>query len=153
MAYEAETTLIQAISEESTTEVLIPRGRRGQTITSPGSDMLGVDQMQEKDEGNSRFEHCEIMPDAPSLHTIKQKSNVSVWEGVRAALRAAAVECSGLPIGQKCILCSSLAEYRCVECAPWAFYCPECFGNIHSKIGIFHTGEIWQVQYCVTICI
>lgn len=92
----------------------------------------------------SESEDFQAVPE-PSLHAIKQKSTVLAWEGVRAALRTAAVQCSAMPIGQECILCSELAEYRCLECAAWAFYCSECFGNVHSKVGIFHTGEIWQV--------
>ena len=90
----------------------------------------------------------QAMPE-PSLHEIKQKSNVAGWESVRTALCNVAVEGSSMPIGQQCILCSTLAEYRCTECAAWAFYCSDCFGSVHSKVGIFHTGEVWQVTIAV----
>ena len=82
----------------------------------------------------------------PSLHEIREKASTEAWDSIRTALRDVAVECNSMPSGQKCILCSTLAEYRCIECAAWAFYCPECCGNAHQSVGIFHTGEIWQVR-------
>ena len=58
----------------------------------------------------------------------------------------AAVECSAMRCGQCCILCSSEATYRCVQCASWSHYCATCFGKVHSKANIFHVGEIWEVR-------
>lgn len=62
----------------------------------------------------------------PSLHEIKEKASTAAWASIRHSLRSVAVECSGMPIGQKCIHCVADAEYRCIDCASWAFYCSQC---------------------------
>lgn len=140
-------------SGDSTKEVLVPRGRTSQTVHKPkeeeGSNENladdGVDFSMLSDMGVSDYDPIPD-PQQPSLHTIKQKANVAAWDNVRANLRCVAVECSAMPIDQECILCPSPAEYRCIECAAWAYFCSQCFGEVHLKVGIFHTGEVWQVR-------
>jgi len=83
-----------------------------------------------------------------SLHAIKQKAATSAWNQVRPALLKAAVEFSAMPMAQCCILCPESATYRCIQCAPWAYFCKTCFGEVHSKIN-FHTGEVWEVYAIV----
>lgn len=141
-------------SGDCTREVLVPRGRTSQTACvqdEPKYDNTEDDVIDGGGVNFSTFDVTDHDPglQEPSLHAIKQKSNVSAWNNVREDLRRVAVECSAMPIDQECILCPSPAEYRCIECAAWAFYCSECFGKVHSKVGIFHTGEIWQVN-CTT---
>ena len=33
----------------------------------------------------------------------------------------------------------------CTHCAPWVYYCDQCFAEAHSKINLFHIGEVWEV--------
>ena len=88
----------------------------------------------------------------PSLHEIKQKASATAWGAIRDSLRQVAVECSGMPFGQGCILCSAEAKYRCVDCAAWAYYCAQCFSDAHSKVGLLHTGEVWEVSKVHDMC-
>lgn len=81
-----------------------------------------------------------------SLYSIKQKSTVAAWELVRGDLLHCAVECFSMPNEQLCMNCSSLADTRCIQCGPRAFYCSECCIDAHSKINLFHTPELWQVK-------
>lgn len=83
----------------------------------------------------------------PSLHEIVQKAAVSAWKEIRPALLKASIECSAMPPHQRCIVCTDqVAKYRCLQCALWAYYCPQCFGEAHSRTKLFHTGEVWEVQ-------
>ena len=50
-----------------------------------------------------------------------------------------------MPSYQSCIMCTEAAVYRCVQCSPCVYYCHECFGEAHTTVNIFHTGEVWQV--------
>lgn len=127
----------------STTHMHVPRGQ-----VKNQSPVVRED-LDEDEGGNYDVDDPPAMakPSAePSMHYIKQISSTAAWESVREALRNVAVECSIMPIGQECILCPALATYRCTECAAWAYYCPQCFGDVHSKVGIYHTGEVWQVH-------
>ena len=133
-------------SAGTTTQVKIPRGQSHCTNEEPSNisdskEEISFQEAESYDEGNSP-----VIPE-PSLHEIKQKASVTAWCAIRATLRHVAVECNGMPIGQTCIICSAEANYRCVECAAWANYCPHCFSDAHSKVGIFHTGEVWEVMF------
>ena len=57
----------------------------------------------------------------------------------------AAVEENAMPAGQCCIYCPECATHCCTQCAPWAYYYDQCFDEAHSKINLFHTGEVWEV--------
>ena len=61
----------------------------------------------------------------PSLHEIKQKASATAWGAIKDSLRQVAVESSGMPFGQGCILCSAEAKYHRVNCAAWAYYCAQ----------------------------
>lgn len=91
--------------------------------------------------------------DNVSLHYIKQKASTSAWGNIRQGLLKAAVESSAMPVNQCCVMCTKEASYRCIQCSSCAYYCHECFGLAHTKVNIFHTGEIWQVNEPFQICI
>ena len=80
-----------------------------------------------------------------SLHAIKQRTATEAWEHVCSTMLKAVVESNTMPADQCCINCSNCAIICCVQCAPWAFYCQKCFGVAHSRINIFHTGQVWEV--------
>ena len=81
----------------------------------------------------------------PSLHRIAQEAAVTNWNTVRPAILKAAIESSALPSNQYCCLCSNEATFRCLQCSPSGYFCHQCFGDIHSKINIFHIGEVFEV--------
>ena len=56
-----------------------------------------------------------------------------------------AVEENAMPVGQCCIYYPECATHCCSQCAPWACYCDQCFAEAHSKINLFHIGEVWEV--------
>lgn len=85
--------------------------------------------------------------DQPSLHYIKQKAATNAWQQNRASMLRAHIECNAMPSHQKCITCIKGAEYRCTQCAPWAFFCSSCFADAHRSVNIFHVGEIWEVSH------
>lgn len=95
------------------------------------------------------FEGADVDMQGPSLHTIKEKAVTAAWSKVRPALLKSAVECNAMPTTQRCILCPANATYRCIQCAPWAYFCPSCFGEAHSRTNIFHIGEVWKVKILV----
>ena len=80
-----------------------------------------------------------------SLHYVKQKAATAAWNQVRPALLRAAIEESAMPAGQCCINCPEGATHRCTQCAPWAYYCQQCYDEAHSKTNFFHVGEVWEV--------
>ena len=84
----------------------------------------------------------------PSLHFIKQKAAATAWEQNHLLMLKTCIECNSLPSCQKCIMCTYEAKYRCLQCAPWAFFCSNCFADAHRTINIFHVGEEWEVS-CV----
>ena len=71
----------------------------------------------------------------------------AAWGQARSALLKAVVESNAMPEDQCCISCSYSVTYRCVQCASWAYYCHQCFSDAHSRINLFHTGEVWEVEY------
>ena len=88
----------------------------------------------------------------PSLHVLAQKAAIASWNKLRPEMLKTAIECNAMPLKQKCILCSTDdATYRCLKCAPWAHFCPQCFGDAHRRTNIFHTGEVWEVCSCILI--
>ena len=82
-----------------------------------------------------------------SLHAIREQASARAWQEIRPQLLRAAVEASAMPQTQVCIMCTERALYRCCECGSNAYYCQECFKKAHSKVNVFHVGEIWQVKY------
>ena len=127
----------------------LPRGRKdgvsakveakvGDTIV--GTDHGLVDWEMATDENIA----CQHEYDV-SLHAIKQKAATEAWSHVRSAPLKAAVESCAMPADQHCINCSDYATHRCLQCAPCAYYCYECFVVAHSRVNFFHTGEMWEV--------
>ena len=104
-------------------------------------DVPGLDSLWDFNEVHSKITV------EPSLHEIKQKGSVQAWANIRPTITKATVECGAMHSKQCCLLCGSEALYRCIQCAPWAHYCSTCFSNVHSKVNIFHVGEIWEVRY------
>ena len=85
--------------------------------------------------------------DEPSLHEIQTKASVRGWSKLRKEILLTAVECSAMPEGQICILCSEeAAVFRCQQCGPSVFYCEQCYRNQHEKANYFHTPEKWEVK-------
>lgn len=82
----------------------------------------------------------------PSHHELETKASIKGWEELRSRFLSAGTECSAMPLGQPCLLCPSLAEYRCRECGPVAFYCMGCFNLLHEKTNFFHVPEKWEVS-------
>ena len=80
-----------------------------------------------------------------SLYAVKQRASTAAWAQIRSVLLNTAVESSAMPSNQSCIMCPEAAVYRCVQCSPCVYYCHECFGQAHTTVNIFHTGEVWQV--------
>ena len=35
---------------------------------------------------------------------------------------------------------------RCLKCGPKAYFCEECFTDLHFKINILHVGEFWEAK-------
>ena len=62
----------------------------------------------------------------------------------------AALQCSPMPEAQCCILC--LLADSCIQCAPWAYFCQNWVGEVHSKINFFHSGEVWEVCAMALSC-
>lgn len=147
--------------------VSIPRGRKLQTGFTVSSDAVGSD--DDSAEATCQDAQVDVMSDhgcdnqltddqaedfaganpdenyvGPSLHEIKQKANVSAWEEVRPRMLSAVIESSSMTEDQQCILCPNSAEYRCTQCAAWAYYCGDCFGKMHLQTHLFHTGEVWK---------
>ena len=91
----------------------------------------------------------------PSMHEISQKASVAAWNKVQNDLLRTAVENSGMPVNQCCIICDTRqAEYRCQHCGPRTFFCARCFEDAHCKTIFFHTGELWEVSsilLCITV--
>lgn len=82
----------------------------------------------------------------PSLHEIVQKATATSWKKIRQDLRRAVVESNCMPLHQCCKICGTReATCRCLQCSPCAYFCSDCFIEIHSKAFFFHTGEIWEV--------
>lgn len=81
-------------------------------------------------------------PLEPSLHRISQEAAAASWNKIRPAILRAAIENSAMP-NHSCAICPAEAECRCLQCS--AYFCQECFCDLHSKIGLFHTGEVWEV--------
>ena len=139
----------------STVRRNLPRGRKGDCVgdeqLSPGGEVGSSDltTLTSFDTVTEHIQDCSSQPEV-SLHAIKQKAATAAWTQVRPALLKAAVECSAMPVAQCCILCLESASYRCIQCAPWAYFCQNCFGEVHSKINFFHTGEVWEV--CAMAC-
>ena len=83
----------------------------------------------------------------PTLHEIKQAANAEAWKSIRHDILHAVTELYAMPIEQHCTACCKAnAIYRCIECGPSAYYCPQCLWNSHSKTNIFHTPEVWDVS-------
>lgn len=106
--------------------------------------------MEDKDSGDycDDYENYDDMiPDLPppSLHHIAQKAASAAWKGIRSSLLKTSVEMHAMLPNQMCIVCKEKASCRCIQCAPWAFYCCECWKEAHSRVNIFHKGEIWEV--------
>ena len=138
----------------STVRRNLPRGRKGNCVGDEqlssggevGSSDLTTTDFSPMSIGTvtEDIQDCSSQPEV-SLHAIKQKAATAAWTHVRPALLKAAVECSAMPVAQCCILCLESASYRCIQCAPWAYFCQNCFSEVHSKINFFHTGEVWEV--------
>ena len=126
----------------------LPRGRKdAEVVEAKTSDSVienqkedGLVEMVTDDSSSDCQQEFDV-----SLHAIKQKAATEAWSHVRSALLRAAVESSAMPADQHCINCSDHATHRCLQCAPCAYYCKECFKAAHSRINLFHTGEIWEV--------
>ena len=86
----------------------------------------------------------------PSLYSVKERSAAKEWEAIRPQLLKCAVESSAMPHAAECILCQSPATMRCLKCGPRVYFCIECFGDLHKKINILHTGEVWEVYGCMS---
>ncbi len=90
----------------------------------------------------------------PSLHEIKQKANVKGWAEIRQDMLKAAIQSCTMPFEQVCVHCTIMeAKYRCLQCSAWAYYCGECFGDIHCKSNLFHVGEVWEVCQLEIYCV
>ena len=83
----------------------------------------------------------------PSLHQIREKAATEAWGRVRNAMPNMAIECNSMPMSQMCKKCeSSEATHRCVQCAPWAYFCSNCYEAAHTSVNIFHVGEVWDFE-------
>ena len=72
-----------------------------------------------------------------SLHYVKQKGYCSMESSPPSTVKVV-VEENAMPLGQCCINCPECATYSCTQCAPWVYYCDQCFAEAHSKINLFH---------------
>ena len=89
--------------------------------------------------------------DFPTLHEIKQRSNVAAWSGIRHSILDICIEGHAMPVDQQCTYCTLTdAVYRCTRCGPYVFFCEDCL-LLHSKNCVYHIPEIWKVyQISVT---
>lgn len=106
------------------------------------SDNIGV---QEATEGAIDDDSTYVTLDEPSLHKISQEASVASWNKIRPAILRAAIESSAMPPNEQCCMCTAEAEYRCLQCSSTSYFCRGCFCELHSKINLFHTGEVWEV--------
>ena len=142
----------------------VPRGSTStQAVKNPDEPEQWTPTVEgHRDHEGAHEEHCHhelhtvFMDDStagiksePSLYEITRKAMTEVWKEIRPSLLKATVESSAMHPDQLCMLCNASAFYRCLQSAPWAYYCSECFKDAHSRINLFHTGDVWEVQYCV----
>ena len=139
----------------STTRCNYPRGK---SIVKESQEGGMEDTVQpEEDLSYKPDDHRDTSTDfaaegLPSLHSISQKAAVVAWGQVRSALLDAVIESNAMPADNPfCIKCSEAANYRCLQCAPWAYYCHQCYINSHTVINLFHVGEVWEVRRYNTI--
>ena len=134
----------QRTAASSTVRRNLPRGRKCESAPAQSSSGIeeGVpDFVSMMEEGP----HACSVPEV-SLHAVKEKAAATAWARVRPALLKIAVEGNAMPSDQSCIMCPEAASCRCIQCAPWAFYCQDCFEHVHSSINLFHIGEVWKVS-------
>ena len=145
--------MTQRTGTGSTVRRNLPRGRKddcvGDEQLSSGREVRSSDLTSSTDFFPTSFDTVTVdigcsSQSEVSLHAIKQKAATAAWTQVHPALLKAAVECSAMPVAQCCILCLESVSYRCIQCAPWAYFCQNCFSSeVHSNF--FHTGEVWEV--------
>ena len=84
----------------------------------------------------------------------------AVWQIKHEGLGLSESSCCSLGVGSisivRCCLCNAMptdnpfcikcgseaANYCCLQCAPWAYYCHQS----HTVINLFHVGEVWEVR-------
>lgn len=89
----------------------------------------------------------EMFDPGVSLYSIKKKSAAVEWEALRPQLLKCTVSSYAMPDNQLCLLCPSPATTRCLKCGARAYFCSQCFSDLHMKINILHAGEVWEVCY------
>lgn len=95
------------------------------------------------------FSETESITNHPgvTLYSIKEKSAALEWEALRPQLLKCVVGSDAMPDSQLCLLCAdSPATMRCLKCGPKAYFCEECFTDLHFKINILHVGEFWEAK-------
>ena len=142
--------------EDTTKESALTEERESNTLpdSCPPTPPLARDHADLDILGDFEDQECSQPPTSlPSLHEVKQTANAVAWGKIRQDLLQAVTESNAMPIGQLCVICSDIAQYRCVRCGPVVYYCPQCFGNLHSKLNMFHTAEVWDVSCKNCLCI
>ena len=92
-----------------------------------------------------------IADDDPTTHELERKASVAAWEDVRESFLHVFTESFAMKIGQECLNCKKEAGLRCLGCGPAAFFCEDCFSDLHMVVNIFHVPERWQVPtFCLS---
>ena len=83
----------------------------------------------------------------PSMYKIQQDASASGWEKIHSGLLSAVVEANAMPPEQLCVNepCVARATLRCQKCGLSAFYCPDCFIDIHAHSNFFHVSEVFII--------
>ena len=87
----------------------------------------------------------------PTAYEVESKASASAWAMIRNGILVAVTETSAMPIGMKCLLCQSMASYRCQQCGPLVFFCEECSKKSHNITNLFHVLEKWEVHACIHV--
>ena len=92
--------------------------------------------------------HCDVSStelDEPTSYELECKASVGAWEEIRPSVLHVVTESSAMRIRQQCLNCKQNAILRCLQCGPVAFFCEDCFSDLHRRLNIFHLAEKWEV--------
>ena len=95
--------------------------------------------------------HCDVslVPSTelnePTSYELECKASVGAWEEIRPSVLHVVTESSAMRIRQQCLNCKQNAILRCLQCGPVAFFCEDCFSDLHRRLNIFHLAEKWEV--------
>lgn len=88
---------------------------------------------------------ADVVQTEPSLLEIQSKASISAWQQLREKILVITTESSAMPVGENCMYCDDQAQFRCIKCGPFSYYCLLCFRQWHQTSNFFHIAERWEV--------